>query len=142
MGDQALVVFTDGETNFSPTVYLHWRGCYVAALLNVALPRMRTGDVPYSAARFCGVCHEDIPGPAGLGIFEGPKDRAEAMSSDFWHGRAGVFLVNVNTWHVECFNGYGFRFEKKPAADAAFLLRADSEPVLEYQLDATRACQT
>jgi len=112
MGDRALVVFTDrNETNYSPVVYLHWGGSDVLSLLEAASPRMRTGDVCYSAARFIGVCHEQMNGHRGLGIFNSPTgdDAREVIrSDDFSHGDAGVFLANVDTWIVQAWHGYGF----------------------------------
>ena len=116
MGDRALVVFTDrDESEFSPAAYLHWGGgAAVVEMLQKAVPRMRNGDVGYSCARFIGVCHEDMDGNCSLGCFNGPKDLAKAKSKDFSHGDAGVFLVNVGTWEVKSFNGYGFGLTNNP----------------------------
>lgn len=110
MGDRAIVVFRDGD-DFSPCVYLHWNGMEVPKWLENAVPRMRNGEVGYSAARFCGVCHEKIDGNCALGILPPPKDMQEATSDDFSHGDAGVFIVDVNTWEVRNYNGYGEDFK-------------------------------
>ena len=135
MGDRARVVFHD-ERKFSPSIYLHWGGGNVRAYLNKALPRMRTGDLAYASARFCGTCHEEISGGLSLGLLPAPdgatfeEQMASARSSDFSHGDAGVFLVNVQDWTVEAINGYGFG---RGGDD-------DEEEGTTIQLDASRAC--
>lgn len=111
MGDRAVVVFSerrDKTEYFSPSIYLHWSGDEVFDLLVKAIPRMRAGGLDYSAACFCGVCHEEIEGNLSLGLYNAPKDRKEVESEEFSHGDAGVFVVDVKTWKVEAFNGYGF----------------------------------
>ncbi len=131
MGDRAIVVFyekhRDNEYRFSPGVYLHWGGSEVHSLLQEALPRMRRGDASYSAARFCGVCHENIDGNLSLGLLPAPSSWEEATSESYSHGDAGVFLVDVQTWVVRCFNGYGF--EPLGAADAVGALQLDRDKV-------------
>jgi len=108
MGDRALVVFHD-DSEVSPTVYLHWSGGHVQNMLEAALPRMRKGDVSYSCARFIGVCNEWLSGRnTGFGVFNSPGTLDECKADGYSHGDAGVFLVDVNTWRVEAFNGYGF----------------------------------
>ena len=78
MGERALVVFANGE-EVSPAVYLHWHGEVVPQLLKLAAAVMagdpnsyqnppRIGDVSYSAARFVGVCHDNIDGNLSLGL--------------------------------------------------------------------------
>ena len=105
MGSSGVVVFVDGE-NVSPGIYLHWHGDRVQELLEKALPRLRRGDAGYSAARFCGVCHELIPGNLSLGLITAP---AREDSGGFNHG---VFYVNVRTWEVDaCRGGSVIRFK-------------------------------
>lgn len=142
MGDRAVIVFKSAD-DLSPAVYLHSKGSQVQYLLEEALPTMRTADVDYSCARFIGVCHDNMRGNHGLGVFNTPEllltaeeaqalddehgagtqERDNAMrklmddyrqraikhikSDDYSHGDAGVFLVDVDTWLVECYNGYG-----------------------------------
>lgn len=118
MGDRAVVVFTDdeGET-YSPGVYLHWNGGQVPDLLKKALPRMRTGDAGYSAARFCGVAHENIEGALSLGLVDAPERDAGSKEfpwAEYSHGDAGVFLVDVNTWKVDVKEGYAQSFDLDP----------------------------
>ena len=103
MGDRALVIFTDGESRFSPEIYLHWGGVYVGEFLAETRKLMvgRDGDVAYTAARFAGICHEHTPGNLSLGIHNAPQgtDYAEILSTltDKGHspGDAGVFIVNI-----------------------------------------------
>ena len=108
MGDRALIVFHDDDGEVSPTVYLHWNGEDVQNMLEAALPRMRKGDVSYSCARFIGECHARLNGNTSLGVFNTTVPLEGCKQSDFSPGDAGVFLVDVNTWRVEAFNGYGF----------------------------------
>lgn len=133
MGDRAVVTFHDGaepeHRRFSPCVYLHWGGSDVRQLLEKALPRLRQEDEAYSAARFCGVCHEETSGNTGVGLFDAPEDEAEARSPSFSHGDAGVFLVNVNTWLVEAVNGYGFANEEEDGDDEVTTLQLDASKV-------------
>jgi hypothetical protein len=104
MGSSAVVVFVDRE-QVSPGIYLHWNGHQVQDLLELALPRLRHDDVGYSAARFCGVCHEQLPGNLSLGLVHAP------MREDSGNYNHGVFYVNVRTWMVEaCRNGAAIRF--------------------------------
>ncbi|OGS32994.1 MAG: hypothetical protein A2218_10435 [Elusimicrobia bacterium RIFOXYA2_FULL_53_38] len=98
MGSRAAVVFVDGDKT-SPGIYLHWDGHQVQGLLEEALPRLRRGDVGYSAARFCGVCHERISGNLSLGLIAPPsRDDSDVFNH-------GVFYVNVRTWEVEACRG-------------------------------------
>lgn len=110
MGERAQIYFTDGR-KIGPGIYLHWNGPDVAELLLETKNHMkgREGDLDYTTARFIGICHEAIPGNLSLGV-------SNAQSDGWWNhspGDAGAFLVNVNTWTVECADGYGF------ATDAA-----------------------
>lgn len=108
MGDRAVFVCHRSRSKFSPAVYVHWQGHAAKSLLESAAPRMRTGDTSYSAARLCGVIHEQSDGNCGLGLLGPPTDWTRATSRAFSHGDAGVFLIDVDTGLVECFNGYGF----------------------------------
>ena len=108
MGDRAVVVCYDNAMQFSPGVYVHNHGYQIDELLKKAAPRMRKGDPYYSAARFCGICHEHIPGNLGLGLVPPPANWEEAISEDFFHTNAGTFLLNVDTGDCSCVNGYGF----------------------------------
>jgi len=105
MGDRALVQFIDSKGNYSPAVYLHWRGFKVGHYLEALQARMgdRLDDVDYSCARFIGIVHEDIEGELSLGVREiGRKLRASDSPGD-----AGCFIVNCKTWKVRAMGGYG-----------------------------------
>lgn len=111
MGDRAVVVFRSAE-DYSPGIYLHWDGYRVAELLEAATPRLRQGDAPYSAARFCGACHEHIPGNLSLGLLSPPVVAEGAVRPDFsfygyGHGDEGVFVVDVATFVVEHYDWDG-----------------------------------
>ena len=106
MGDRALIIFRDSH-EYSPTVYLHWKGGEVGELLTKAAPRMRGGDASYACARFVGVCHENMPGGYSLGLFNTPEDGRPRS-----HGDAGVFVVNVTSGEVETYGGYGFDYDR------------------------------
>lgn len=131
MGDRALVLFRDEGTDprseeryvsYSPAVYLHWNGSDVPELLKAAAPRMRAGDQFYAAARFCGYCHEQIPGNLSLGLMPGPEDRE--LTDEEWesysHGDNGVFIVDASSGKVEQKACYGKpkRFKIKMGADS------------------------
>lgn len=128
MGDRAVVIFCRkgstpavGDKNqqhsgFSPSVYLHWDGHRVADLLKLAAPRMRRGDESYSCARFIGVCHENIGGNLSLGVHNGPGTISDVGGGS--PGDAGTFLVDVTTWRVRCFDGYGFATTLPEVKDA------------------------
>jgi hypothetical protein len=113
MGSRAVVVFVDGDKT-SPGIYLHWDGHKVQELLEAALPRLRHGDAGYSAARFCGVCHERIPGNLSLGLVDAPS-RDDSGGYDH-----GVFYVDVRTWEVDACRGGSvirFKLDKKKVAE-------------------------
>ncbi len=113
MGNRAVIFMVDeykrnGEIKHevSPGVYLHWGGDpeQVKGFLTKALPRMRGGDPWYSAARFCGTCHEIIDGNLSLGLFNTPDDLME-MDAKQIDERFGcdnaIYLVDVSKWTVE-----------------------------------------
>ena len=111
MGDRALVTFHTTDTYYSPAVYLHWCGSDVPEMLVDAAPKLRKGDPDYSAARFCGHCHEQLSGNTGLGLLDGPSPGDMPLSEycevgQYGHGDAGVFFVNVQTGEVRQFGGY------------------------------------
>lgn len=118
MGDRALVVCHKGRSDFSPAVYTHWNGHKVGELLDKAQHVMRKGDTSYASARLAGTFHENIKGMLGFGLLPAPASWEEATSEDYSHGDAGVFMVDVDTGLVECFNGYGFEDTKQGEAYA------------------------
>jgi hypothetical protein len=109
MSDPINVIFhSPSHCEVGPLVYLHWGAPTVFDDLEAALPRLRTGDVPYATARFIGYCHTQLEGINSLGvsnllfpdIHEGefyadvyPRIMA-ALGDD-------VVRVNVDTWLVE-----------------------------------------
>lgn len=106
MGDRALIQFTDGD-DYSPITYLHWSGYKVREYLEALKERMkgREGDLAYTAARFVGICHDDIEGNLSLGLWNQDKP----LTEDDSHGDAGCFVVNVETWDVQQLGGYGLQ---------------------------------
>lgn len=130
MGDRAIVIFhSPTDHSVSPAVYLHSHAGLLLNFLENALPRMRTGDPAYSCARFIGICHDEIPGNASLGVYNVPGtaadaaerhkpaeyDRLMAAARRIDFGDRGVFLVDVDRWRVEhaagtgtCASGDGF----------------------------------
>lgn len=111
MGDRAVVIFHDGDDEFSPAVYLHWNAEAVPKWLreHAELMQGRRGDVPYAAARFIGLCHTKINGNLSLGVSNlSPREMGALEDSDtredqlrrLADGDGGAVLVNVNdcTW--------------------------------------------
>ncbi len=113
MGDRCVVFMIDeyksnGEVKHlvSPGIYLHWCGNpdQVRGFLKQALPRMRHGDASYSAARFCGACHEIIEGNISLGIFNAPETLLtmdDKEIDEYFGCDNGIYLVDVGSWIVE-----------------------------------------
>ncbi len=102
MGDRVTVVFTgQGGLIFSPGVYAHWRGNSLRDDLKAAAPRMTRGDQDYSAARFCGYLHTQIPGNEYLGLRQPPPPEATGWTREKWWdwgpGDRGVVLVDTKT---------------------------------------------
>ena len=111
MGDRASILFFDSSV-ISPTIYLHWHGQSVPEWLQLLQTRMsgRHNDAMYAAARFVGLCHEQIDGNLSLGI----------QSNDFTHGdlthpptlvaaspgNAGFVLVNTLDFNWTDHGGY------------------------------------
>ena len=109
MGDRALVQFKckhGDNLEVSPVIYLHWLGHRVHELLERHRTVMagRTGDVPYAAARFVGVCCEAEVGNLSIGIW----NQTEHLTPEDSHGDAGCFVVDVDVgpnepWRVDNF---------------------------------------
>lgn len=104
MGNRALVVFHDGQ-DVSPVVYLHWGGASVKDRLRECREHMRSrgADLPYTAARFVGLCHAaDANSNLSLGMWNAPDGKSpEARIANIEsHGDAGLFIVDVRTWKV------------------------------------------
>lgn len=142
MGDRALVIFKNGD-ELSPVTYLHWHGSTVETLLKKTRARMdgRAGDLSYTAARFVGVCHENISGNLSLGIWNSPGKGASGLAiatgENYSHGDAGVFIVDVSgeEWEAEAFHGYGFRDGSKKK----MILFEDMEADIQDLLDEEKA---
>jgi hypothetical protein len=111
MGDRVLIQFINGAGEFSPVAYLHWHGASAPALIRACsdLMRGRDGDTSYAFARFLGVCHEAINGNLSLGAW----NAAAVLEPDDSHGDAGCYVVDVVTWHVRAFGGYGEPFNAR-----------------------------
>jgi hypothetical protein len=116
MGDRAVVHFVGdrvGSQEISPAIYLHWQGYKVQELLRETFELMRTRgpDVPYTAARFIGICHTHSEGNLSLGTWNAPDGGLAALRErDYSHGDAGVFIVHCSRsgWEIEMRGGYGF----------------------------------
>jgi hypothetical protein len=110
MGNRACIVFFD-RNGVSPTVYLHWHGDAVPARLGQLKNRMqgRFSDASYAAARFVGICHDNIDGNLSLGIWSNDltlanirsKDRLEAESP----GNAGFVVVDTSDFSWKAYGG-------------------------------------
>lgn len=111
MGDRAVVVFKEEfespdewMADYSPGIYVHWEGSRIRELLEGSLPYLRLGDHLYSAARFCGYCHTQIPGNLGLGLYDIPDPPIDSDVDRWWDhwgpGDNGVFLVDVRSLKV------------------------------------------
>lgn len=106
MGDRGVILITDGDY-YSPGIYVHWNGYQLLELLEAAIPSMRSGDVGYSAARLCGVLHNEIDGNTGLGLVSSPSD--EDLREDFFDyspGDAGVLVYDCTTGACTAYAGY------------------------------------
>ena len=119
MGDRAIVQFENYWKELSPAVYLHWGGSNVKSLLSELRQLMkghendidykgRENDIDYTCARFIGIIHAHDPeSNLSLGVWNQPTRLVEKNT----HGDAGCFVVNVKTWKVDVFGGYGFARE-------------------------------
>jgi hypothetical protein len=111
MGDRACILFFD-DTWVSPTVYLHWHGSAVPALLDRLAIRMRGryGDAGYAAARFTGLCHERIDGNLSLGISsntcQSDDVQSAALMTALSSGDAGMVVVDTRDFSWRAYGGY------------------------------------
>jgi hypothetical protein len=111
MGNRANVIFHDSRC-VSPTVYLHWHGEYVPAWLELSKHRMdgRFGDATYAAARFIGICHNQIEGYLGLGVLSNTLTLAdiqdESLMKDHSPGNAGMVVVDTRDFGWKAYGGY------------------------------------
>ena len=102
MGNRANVVFTDGDKEFSPAVYLHWNGgpeSIYAFLAEMDRRMVRGHDVMYESARFCHIVgdfmDQDTITGLSLGLTNGPKsDKPADFAKVFTDpGDNGFYLV-------------------------------------------------
>jgi len=111
MGNRASIIFVD-RGGVSPTVYLHWHGPSVPAWLDQLKERMtgRFGDASYAAARFAGLCHEQIDGNMSLGLVSNDLTLRhlqygfplETLSP----GNAGLVVVDTRDFTWKAYGGY------------------------------------
>jgi hypothetical protein len=107
MGDRSITVFKINDY-YSPGIYLHWNGTETLEWIQASVGQLRRGDVGYSAARFCGFCHEQIKGNLSLGLVQAPDPSAEDFDWDYWGpGDNGVFEVDCKTGEVTHHKPYG-----------------------------------
>lgn len=111
MGDRVIVTFTTDDKTYTPGVYMHWHGSRAEGMIRAAQPLMRAGDDSYSAARFCGYCHTQIPGSLSLGLVDAPDGK---NWTEYSHGDNGVYVVNVTTGKVSCYDGNNLGFQLDP----------------------------
>ena len=123
MGDRALIQLKDRGGNFSPVLYLHWKGDQVGSILQRTAVRMgdRIDDISYSFARLVQEAMMDDQGNLSFGVWNADHELTVKDS----HGDAGVFLADVSssTWKVKCSGGYGI-----PKADDYVNLIVEQEP--------------
>ncbi|MEM7143587.1 MAG: hypothetical protein AAF591_00540 [Verrucomicrobiota bacterium] len=129
MSDHVEVVFHDPNTfNISPRVSLQYHATSLIRLLEGALPRMRTGDVEYSCARFIGHCHEKTPGANGIGVISwfletSWADGGEALYNDMLGAAPPeIALVDARNWRVT-WNGKTIELPAGLSADESGLKR-------------------
>jgi hypothetical protein len=110
MGNRACIVFFD-RTRVSPTVYLHWHGDVVPTWLDLLKDRMngRFSDAAYAAARFVGICHDNIEGNLSLGISSNDLSLADVRSKDRMEdhspGNAGIVIVDTRDFSWKAYGG-------------------------------------
>jgi hypothetical protein len=111
MGNRASIVFVD-QGGVSPTVYLHWHGQSVPAWLDQLKTRMegRFGDASYAAARFIGLCHEQIDGNMSLGLISNGLTLRHLRSGfpleTLSPGDAGFVVVDTRDFTWKAYGGY------------------------------------
>lgn len=101
MGNRGTVVFTDGQSNYSCAVYLHWNGSAesVYPFLEELDRRKARCDQDYECARFVQLVGEffdsDEIGSTSLGVANGPESDSpqdlDKIRTD--HGDNGLYLV-------------------------------------------------
>jgi hypothetical protein len=110
MGNRACIVFFDRH-RVSPTVYLHWHGDAVPAWLEQLKHVMseRSSDAFYSAARFVGICHANIPGNLSLGIWSNDLTVADVHGASRMEGdspgNAGMVVVDTREFTWKAYGG-------------------------------------
>jgi hypothetical protein len=111
MGNRACVIFYDSQC-VSPTVYLHWHGEAVPAWLEQLkhLMKGRFEDAAYAAARFVGLCHQQIEGNMSLGVSSNALTHAnlhdESRMDDESPGNAGIVVVDTREFTWKAYGGY------------------------------------
>jgi hypothetical protein len=111
MGNRACVIFHD-STRISPTVYLHWHGDSVPAWLEQLkhLMKGRFDDPEYAAARFVGICHQQIKGNMSLGVYSNRLTPAELNDERCIEaqspGNAGIVVVDTRDFTWKAYGGY------------------------------------
>lgn len=61
----------------------------------------RKGDASYAAARFTGICHNEIEGNLSLGLIPAPDEHALVDWAGYSHGDNGVFIVECTTFTAQ-----------------------------------------
>jgi hypothetical protein len=111
MGDRAGVIFFDRD-RVSPTVYLHWHGQSVPALLDdlTLLMAGRANDAGYAAARFVGLCHTRIAGNLSLGVTSNDLTHRDIrdgeLLAELSPGDAGLVVVDTADFIWRAYGGY------------------------------------
>jgi hypothetical protein len=111
MGNRACVIFHDSRC-VSPTVYLHWHSDAVPAWLEQLKHRMngRFDDATYAAARFAGICHQQIEGNLSLGVSSNTLTPADIHNPSLLEGEspgdAGIVAVDTRDFTWRAFGGY------------------------------------
>ena len=111
MGNRACIVFFD-RTCVSPTVYLHWHADAVPAWIGQLKELMsgRFSDASYAAARFAGICHDNINGNLSLGLSSNDLSLADALNKDRMEaespGNAGIVVVDTSDFTWKAYGGY------------------------------------
>jgi hypothetical protein len=111
MGNRACIVFFD-LTRVSPTVYLHWNGSEVPTWLDLLKDRMngRFSDAAYAAARFIGICHDNIDGNLSIGVSSNHFTLADVRTNNRMQeespGNAGMVVVDTSNFSWRAYGGY------------------------------------
>lgn len=117
MGDAAVIQLFDEKRNeVSPVLRLHWHGNSAPEYIKECAKLMGGRRELYDAfARLVGICHTAIEGSLSVSVWNYPvKITEEDSDSD-----AGCYLVNVRTWDVDAFGGYGKPFNAAPTEQTA-----------------------